>query len=166
MGGEELIQQIMDTKGGCIDFDKCIATPDLMKPLAKIGKILGPKGMMPNPKVGTLTTNVAETLEEMKQGRIEFKVDRTAIVHVPLGKVRGPRCCLHRPLVNDLPFLCMWIVPFGLVHGSLYATIVLQHCSFFQVVHLANNIFMVTMLNSSIVVKCPECLFVRCTMRL
>ncbi len=83
VGGEELIAQIA---GGFLDFDVLVATPDLMKDLAKLGKILGPRGLMPNPKSGTVTMNVAKTVKELKAGRIEYKVDEYGIIHLPVGK--------------------------------------------------------------------------------
>ncbi len=83
VGGDELIQQIA---GGFLDFDVLVATPDLMKDLAKLGKILGPRGLMPNPKSGTVTMNVGKTVKELKAGRVEYKVDEYGIVHLPVGK--------------------------------------------------------------------------------
>lgn len=83
VGGDELIAQIA---GGFLDFDVLVATPDLMKNLAKLGKILGPRGLMPNPKSGTVTMNVGKTVKELKAGRVEYKVDEYGIVHLPVGK--------------------------------------------------------------------------------
>lgn len=83
VGADELAQKI---QGGWLDFDKVIATPDMMGLVGKLGKILGPRGMMPNPKLGTVTFDVAKTVSEMKSGRIEFKVDKTGIVHASVGK--------------------------------------------------------------------------------
>lgn len=72
-------------------MDKCIATPAMMKHLVKIGKILGPKGLMPNPKMGTLTDNIPACIDNLKKGKIEFRVDKTGVLHVPFGKVSfGP----------------------------------------------------------------------------
>lgn len=84
IGAEDLIEKI---KGGWLDFDKAIATPDVMGLVGRIGKILGPRGLMPNPKVGTVTFDVASAVKELKAGRIEFRVDKAGIVHAPVGKV-------------------------------------------------------------------------------
>jgi large subunit ribosomal protein L1 len=83
VGAEDLVEKI---QGGWLAFDKAVATPDLMGLVGKIGKILGPRGLMPNPKLGTVTFNVKETVEEQKKGKVEFKTDKGAIVHVPVGK--------------------------------------------------------------------------------
>ena len=85
VGGEELINKIANENW--IDFDIVIATPDMMPKLAKLGKILGPRGLMPNPKVGTVTTDVKKATTEAKKGRVEFKVDKTGNLHVPVGKI-------------------------------------------------------------------------------
>lgn len=82
--GTEYIEQI---EGGWFDFDVAIATPDLMKDVAKLGRILGPRGLMPTPKAGTVTMDVAKAVSEAKAGKIEFRVDRTGNVHAPVGKV-------------------------------------------------------------------------------
>jgi large subunit ribosomal protein L1 len=84
-GGEEIINKIANENW--IDFDVVIATPDMMPKLAKLGKILGPRGLMPNPKVGTVTTDVKRAVTEAKKGRVEFKVDKTGNLHVPVGKI-------------------------------------------------------------------------------
>ncbi|HPD61479.1 MAG TPA: 50S ribosomal protein L1, partial [Thermodesulfobacteriota bacterium] len=84
VGGEELIEKI---KGGWFEFDRAVATPDMMGAVGKIGKLLGPRGLMPNPKAGTVTFNVKETVQELKAGKIEFKVDKAGIIHAPVGKV-------------------------------------------------------------------------------
>jgi len=84
-GGEEIINKIANENW--IDFDIVIATPDMMPKLAKLGKILGPRGLMPNPKVGTVTTDVKRAVTEAKKGRVEFKVDKTGNLHVPVGKI-------------------------------------------------------------------------------
>lgn len=90
VGGEELVTSILESKGGNVDFQTAIATPGMMKALARIGKILGPRKLMPNPKVGTVTTDVARAVAAARQGRVEYKVDRGAIVHLPLGKAHWP----------------------------------------------------------------------------
>src|ERR1700750_3439629 len=84
-GGEELVERIQ--KEGWTAFDALIATPDMMKSVGRLGKVLGPKGLMPNPKTGTVTTDVAAAVKESKQGKIEFRTDKTALVHVPVGKL-------------------------------------------------------------------------------
>ncbi len=84
VGGEEMIDKISK---GWTDFDALIATPDMMRSVGKLGRILGPKGLMPNPKSGTVTFEVPKAVEEIKAGRVEFRVDKTAIVHSAVGKV-------------------------------------------------------------------------------
>lgn len=83
-GDEEYINKI---QGGWLDFDLVIATPDMMPKLGKLGKLLGTKGLMPNPKSGTVTTDVAKTVDEFKKGKLAFKVDKLGSIHVPIGKV-------------------------------------------------------------------------------
>jgi len=78
---------IDEVKKGKIDFDACIATPDVMPKIGAIAKILGPKGLMPNPKLGTVTTNIAETVKQVKSGRVEFRTDKSGIVHTGAGKL-------------------------------------------------------------------------------
>jgi large subunit ribosomal protein L1 len=84
VGGKEMVEKI---QGGWLDFDAIVATPDMMKDVGKLGKILGPKGLMPNPKSGTVTQDVAKAIGEIKAGRLEFRVDKTAIVHSPVGRI-------------------------------------------------------------------------------
>lgn len=85
VGGDDLVKRIKDD--GWLDFDKAIATPDMMGLVGRIGRILGPRGLMPNPKVGTVTFNVTQAVKEMKAGRVEFRVDKAGIVHAPVGKL-------------------------------------------------------------------------------
>ena len=83
VGSEELVAKI---QGGWSDFDVVVATPDMMGQVGRLGKILGPKGLMPNPKVGTVTPDVARAVNEIKAGKVEYRVDKTAIIHCPVGK--------------------------------------------------------------------------------
>lgn len=83
VGSDELVTKI---EGGFLDFDVVVATPDMMGQVGKLGRILGPKGLMPNPKSGTVTFDVGKTVKELKTGKIEYRVDKTKIVHVPIGK--------------------------------------------------------------------------------
>ena len=83
-GGDELIKKI---SGGWLEFDKAIATPDMMSSVGKLGKILGPRGLMPNPKVGTVTFDIEKAVTEVKSGKVEFRVEKAGIVHVAVGKV-------------------------------------------------------------------------------
>src|SRR5262249_10354171 len=85
VGGEDMVNKIQSENW--TDFDAVIATPDMMRSLAKLGKILGPRGLMPNPKTGTVTTAVAKAVKEVKAGKVEFRVDKTGIIHAPVGKV-------------------------------------------------------------------------------
>jgi large subunit ribosomal protein L1 len=82
-GGEELAEKI---QGGWFDFDVAVATPDMMSVVGRLGKILGPRGLMPNPKSGTVTFDIERTIKELKAGRIEYRVDKSAIIHVPIGR--------------------------------------------------------------------------------
>lgn len=84
VGGDDLVGKI---KEGWLDFDAIVATPDMMKSLGKLGKILGPKGLMPNPKTGTVTFEIGKAVKEIKAGKVEFRVDKTAIIHTAVGKV-------------------------------------------------------------------------------
>ncbi len=84
VGGEELVEKIQ--KESWTDFDALIATPDMMRSIGRLGKVLGPRGLMPNPKTGTVTTDVAAAVREIKAGKVEFRTDKTALVHVPVGK--------------------------------------------------------------------------------
>lgn len=83
-GGDDMVQKIVE---GWTDFDAVIATPDMMKSAGKLGKILGPRGLMPNPKTGTVTFDVARAVQEVKAGKVEFRVDKAGIVHSPIGKI-------------------------------------------------------------------------------
>jgi len=84
VGGDDIVQKI---QGGWMEFDAVVATPDMMKSVGKLGKVLGPRGLMPNPKTGTVTTDVAKAVRELKAGKVEFRVDKTGIIHCPVGKV-------------------------------------------------------------------------------
>ena len=90
VGGEDMVTKIM---GGWTDYDAVIATPDMMKSAGKLGKVLGPRGLMPNPKTGTVTFDVAKAIKETKAGKVEFRVDKAGIVHCPIGKIQfdGPK---------------------------------------------------------------------------
>ena len=85
VGGEEMVEKI--NKENWTDFDALIATPDVMKSVGRLGKVLGPKGLMPNPKTGTVTFDVGKAVQEVKAGKVEFRTDKTALVHVPVGKI-------------------------------------------------------------------------------
>lgn len=84
VGGEEIVNKI---KGGWVDFDAVIATPDMMRLVGALGKVLGPRGLMPNPKTGTVTNDVRTAIEETKAGKVEYRVDKTGVIHAPVGKV-------------------------------------------------------------------------------
>ncbi len=84
VGGDELIPKIQNE--GWLDFDSVIATPDMMGVVGRLGRVLGPKGLMPNPKAGTVTTDVAKAISDVKAGKIEYRLDKTNIIHVPIGK--------------------------------------------------------------------------------
>lgn len=84
VGGDDIVARI---KGGWVDFDALIATPDMMRSVGQLGKILGPRGLMPNPKTGTVTAEIGRAVRETKAGKIEFRVDKTGVIHAPVGKV-------------------------------------------------------------------------------
>jgi large subunit ribosomal protein L1 len=85
VGGEEMVTRIQSENW--IDYDAVIATPDMMRSVGRLGKVLGPRGLMPNPKTGTVTTDVANAIQEIKAGKVEFRVDKTGVIHAPVGKV-------------------------------------------------------------------------------
>jgi len=87
VAGDEVVEKIL---GGWMEFDAVVATPDMMRAVGRLGKVLGPRGLMPNPKTGTVTPNVAQAIKEIKAGKVEFRVDKTGIVHAPLGKTSFP----------------------------------------------------------------------------
>jgi large subunit ribosomal protein L1 len=84
VGGDELAKRI---EGGWLDFDAVVATPDMMRVVGRLGKVLGPRGLMPNPKAGTVSLDVAKAVQEIKAGKVEFRVDKTGIIHAPVGKL-------------------------------------------------------------------------------
>jgi large subunit ribosomal protein L1 len=88
VGGEEMVNKIQ--KENWLDFDAVIASPDMMRSVGRLGKILGPRGLMPNPKTGTVTMDVGRAVKEVKAGKVEFRVDRTGVIHAPVGKVSFP----------------------------------------------------------------------------
>jgi len=84
VGGEDMVQKIQE---GWTDFEAVIATPDMMKSAGRLGKVLGPRGLMPNPKTGTVTFEIAKAVQEVKAGKVEFRLDKTGIIHSPVGKI-------------------------------------------------------------------------------
>ena len=102
VGADDLVERVA---GGFLDFDAAIATPDLMGQVGRLGRVLGPRGLMPNPRVGTVTTDVGRTVRELKGGRIEYRTDKVGIIHVPIGKVSFERIRLlenYRAVVDEL----------------------------------------------------------------
>ncbi len=102
VGGEDLVEKV---KGGWLEFDKAVATPDMMAKVGQIGRILGPRGLMPNAKTGTVTFDLAQAISELKAGRVEFKVDKAGVLHAPIGKVSfGPEKLLDnlRSLIDTV----------------------------------------------------------------
>ena len=85
VGGEDMVERIQ--KENWTDFDALIATPDMMKSVGRLGKVLGPRGLMPNPKTGTVTFDIGKAVQEIKAGKVEFRTDKTGLVHVPVGKI-------------------------------------------------------------------------------
>ena len=97
VGAEDMIEKIT---GGWMDFERVVATPDMMGQVGKIGKILGPRGLMPNPKVGTVTTDVGKVVRSIKAGQVEFRVDKAGILHVPVGRASFDETKLEENIVN------------------------------------------------------------------
>ncbi len=91
VGGEEVVEKIM---AGWTDFDAVVATPDMMRAVGRLGKVLGPRGLMPNPKTGTVSTDIRKAVQEIKAGKVEFRVDKTGIIHAPVGKTSFPAVSL------------------------------------------------------------------------
>ncbi len=102
IGSDDLVQ---DIQGGMLDFDAAVATPDMMSKVGRLGKILGPRGLMPNPKLGTVTNDVEKIVKELKAGRVEYRADRYGNIHVPIGKVSFEESSLlenYAALVNEI----------------------------------------------------------------
>jgi large subunit ribosomal protein L1 len=91
VGGDDMVAKV---QGGWMDFDKVVATPDMMGAVGKLGKVLGPRGLMPNPKTGTVTFNIKQAIEEIQAGKVEFRVDKAGLIHAPVGKVGFPEADL------------------------------------------------------------------------
>ena len=87
-GGEDMVEKIQ--KENWVDFDAVVATPDMMKSVGRLGKVLGPRGLMPNPKTGTVTFDIARAVQEIKAGKIEFRTDKQGLIHAPVGKISFP----------------------------------------------------------------------------
>ncbi len=87
MGGVELIEKVA---AGFLDFDCAVATPEMMKDLSRLGKVLGPRGLMPSPKTGTVTNDIAKAIEEIRKGKVEFRVDKQGGIHLSVGKLSFP----------------------------------------------------------------------------
>jgi large subunit ribosomal protein L1 len=87
VAGEEVVEKIL---GGWVDFDAVVATPDMMRAVGRLGKVLGPRGLMPNPKTGTVSVDIGKAVREIKAGKVEFRVDKTGIIHAPVGKASFP----------------------------------------------------------------------------
>ena len=112
VGGDELIPRIQND--GWLDFDVVVATPDMMGVVGRLGKVLGPKGLMPNPKAGTVTMDVAKAIKDIKAGKIEYRLDKSNIIHVPIGKVSFQQEQLEEnfkalmdAIVKARPYRCM-----------------------------------------------------------
>lgn len=121
VGGDELIQRVA---GGWLAFDVAVATPDLMKDLAKLGRILGPRGLMPSPKAGTVTTDVGRAITEIKAGKVEFKMDKQGDLHVPVGKRSFPAAHLAANIQTVLEAL--WRARPAAVKGPFVRHVVLS----------------------------------------
>ena len=104
VGGEELVTKIQTENW--TDYDAVISTPDMMRSVGRLGKVLGPRGLMPNPKTGTVTTDVAKAVKEIKAGKVEFRVDKTGIIHAPVGKISFPA----QKLVENAASLIMAVI--------------------------------------------------------
>lgn len=118
VGGDELIEEVR-TGGGKLSFDKCIANPMFMPRLSKVARILGPRGLMPNPKLGSVTNDVSGAVKAAKSGRVDFKIDKTAIVHVGLGKVNFSEESL-RENIGAFVHALLLAKPVGLKKTSKY----------------------------------------------